>query len=239
MTNDEKISQFLALPRELRDNIYLFLINERRPAPEDPSNAGVRDVHSTKIFFEQCSPKPALLQLKLCSKQTYAETTKILDKYKYDWQYPACLDIMVKGLAIFPTWTSLPVTETLHSQVDISLRLFESWEGGFNTSVYRSLWTYFNHLVFNGPCSRLGGRNRSLPTPLNFTKLRFVIRLCFPTSVDDWYGTYRDVFDRLERLAMDNVGLGHVQTVECCFGAEVRTWRLKQLPTGLTFASRV
>ena len=80
---------------------------------------------------------------------------------------------------------------------------------------------------------------RGLTSPLHIKRLRFDIRLCFPTSVDDLFGTYRDVFDRLERLAMDNVGLGHIEMVEASFGADRRTWRLKQLPTGLTFASRV
>ena len=63
--------------------------------------------------------------------------------------------------------------------------------------------------------------------------------LCFPTSADDLFGTYRDVFDRLEKLARDDVGLGHVDRIEACLGADKRVWRLRQLPTGLTFASRV
>ena len=74
---------------------------------------------------------------------------------------------------------------------------------------------------------------------MHIGRLRFEIVLCFPTSVDDLFGTYRDVFDRLERLASDNVGLGNVEMIEACMGSDRRAWRLKQLPTGLTFASRV
>ena len=239
MTGLETTSRLLNLPRELRDNVYLFLLTEARPAPEDPSDAGERDIYSSTTFFERGSPKPALLQLKLCSRQIYAETTETLSKHHDELEDHAELDIMVKGSAIYPSWTYIPLTCTLNPQINISLRLFESWEGGFNTSVYRSLWSYFNHLVFNGPCFRPDHSTRSLVTPLEIRRLKFAIRMCFPTSADDWYGTYRDVFDRLERLAMDNVGLGHVQEVEACFGTDIRAWRLKQLPTGLTFASRV
>lgn len=244
MTATEGDSRFLDLPRELRDNIYVFLIHESRPPSEDPSDAGKRDVYSSNTYYERCSPKPALLQLKLCSQQVYAETTEIIAKYDDELSVRPELDIMVKGSTIYPTWTFLPLIHTLHTPalrptISISLRLFESWEGGLNTSVYRSLWSFFNHLVSNGPCFRPKYSTKRLGTPLKICKLQFVIRLCFPTSVDDWYGTYRDVFDRLERLAMDNVGLGHVEMIEGCFGSDIRTWRLKQLPTGLTFASRV
>ena len=78
-----------------------------------------------------------------------------------------------------------------------------------------------------------------LPAPLRIGRLRFEIKLCFPTSVDDLFGTYRDVFDRLEKLAFDNVGLGNVETIEARMGPDRRVWRLKQLPTGLTLPSRI
>ena len=239
MTELHNTSHFLALPRELRDNVYLLLLEDQRPPPEDPSDAGERDIYSSTTYFEQRSPKPSLLQLKLCSHQINAEITELITKNDDELDDLAELDIMVKGSAIYPSWTYLPLSRRLNPQINISLRLFESWEGGFNTSVYRSLWSFFNHLVFNGPCYRPNHSTRSLEKPLKIRRLKFAIRMCFPTSADDWYGTYRDVFDRLERLAMDNVGLGHVQEVEACFGTDIRAWRLKQLPTGLTFASRV
>ena len=90
--------------------------------------------------------------------------------------------------------------------------------------------------IFRGPCLI---HDKDLPTPLQVDRLRFEILLCFPTSVDDLFGTYRDVFERLEKLAYDNVGLGNVGTIEACLGADRRIWRLRQLPTGLTFASRI
>lgn len=234
-------SHLLSLPRELRDNVYIFLLHEKRQAPEDPSQPGERDADSSTISYERCSPRPGLLQLKLCSKQIHSEVSDIILKHQDQLSPQAQLDIMVKGSILYPTWTFLPLKPNLYSKISVSLRLFESagWGSEFNTSAYRGLWSFFCSLVFQGPCYRPGHSKRSLTTPLNIGCLRFDIRLCFPTSVDDLFGTYRDVFDRLERLAMDNVGLGHVQMIEACLGADCRAWRLKQLPTGLTFASRV
>jgi hypothetical protein len=238
------ISFFLALPRELRDHIYLFLINDYRNPPDSPSHARDRSANSSSTYFEVQSPKPALLQLKLCSKQLYAEASDIISKHTSPDPGQAHLDIMVAGPTLYPTWLHLPLTRTLQPTIQVSLRLFSpaGWGTEFNNSAYRGLWSLFCSLVFQGPCwydSPHGSRTRGLATPLQVGCLRFDIRLCFLTNVDYLFGTYRDVFDRLERLAMDNVGLGHVEMVEACFGSDRRAWRLKQFPTGLTFASRV
>jgi hypothetical protein len=233
------VSHLLNLPRELRDHIYTFLLNEQHQPPEDPSQTGDRNANSSTTYFQLPSPKPALLQLKLCSKQLYAEVSDTITKNINPEPKPAHLDIMVKGSSLYPTWLHLPLTPHLHPTVNITLRLFESagWGSEFNTGAYRGLWSLFCALVYSGPC--FDHNARGLSSPLEFGRLRFDIRLCFPTSVDDLFGTYRDVFDRLERLAMDNVGLGHVEVVEACFGVDCRAWKLRQLPTGLTFASRV
>lgn len=233
---------FLALPRELRDLIYDWLVNEHREPPKNPDYAGERSPCSSTtpgaIIYESKSPKPALLQLKLCSRQMHAEVHDALNRNMKDDSGPARLDIMVKGSAIWPTWTTLPVTPRLDPTIRIDLRIFEATDFGseFSTGAYRALWSLFNRLIFRGPCLI---HAIDLPTPLIVGRLRFEIMLCFPTSVDDLFGTYRDVFERLEKLAYDNVGLGNVGTIEACLGADRRVWRLRQLPTGLTFASRI
>lgn len=238
-SNDhESPATFLGLPRELRDLIYLYLVQDTRTPPEDPDHAGQREFIS-KIYFEACSPRPGLLQLKLCSRQIYSEVSTTLAKHVTSDAGPACLDIMVKGSLIWPTWISLPNTRCLDPIVHIDLRLFEAkgWGSEFSTGAYRALWSLFNLLVSQGPC--LIHNRRGLPAPLHVGRLRFEIKLCFPTSADDLFGTYRDVFDRLEKLAFDNVGLGNVETIEACMGSDRRVWRLKQLPTGLTLPSRI
>ena len=237
--NNESNATFLHLPRELRDLCYSNLLEYRRHTPEDPEHAGDRAFHN-KTYYEAQSPRPALLQLKLCSRQVYAEVSDVLvssARHRLNDSGPPTLDIMVKGSLIWPTWISLPNTRRFHSIVHINLRLFEAKGSEFSTGAYRALWALFNQLVFQGPC--LNHNRIGLDPPLRIGRLRFEIRLCFPTSVDDLFGTYRDVFERLERLASDNVGLGHVDTIEACMGPDRRVWRLKQLPTGLTIASRI
>ncbi|KAK4610477.1 hypothetical protein CLAFUW4_14221 [Fulvia fulva] len=237
----DRQSALLALSRELRDIVYHSLLNERKRPPEDPHHANDRTPTSQSspgaIYYETQSPKPALLQLKLCCRQVSAEVQDLLAKHVVSHSGPGQLDIMVRGSSVWPTWIALPLASKLDPIIDIELRIFDTTGLGseFSTGAYRALWSLFNRMVFRGPCLT---HSRNLQRPLIVGRLRFNIVLCFPTSVDDLLGTYRDVFDRLERLAYDNVGLGNVGTIEACLGADRRVWRLKQLPTGLTFASR-
>ncbi|EME44359.1 hypothetical protein DOTSEDRAFT_106329, partial [Dothistroma septosporum NZE10] len=206
----------LALPRELRDSVYHCLLNERRRPPEDPDHARDRVPTSQSpgaIYYEAQSPKPALLQLKLCCKGVSAEVEELLAKHVEASSGPGRLDIMIRGSSVWPTWTTLPVTARLDPIINVDLRIFEATGHGseFSTGAYRALWSLFNRMIFRGPCLV---HSRNLLRPLAVGRLRFNIVLCFPTSVDDLFGTYRDVFDRLEKLAYDNVGLGNVDTIE-------------------------
>jgi len=197
--------------------------------PRDPDDAGERDPKSSlpcTIYFEPRIPRPALLQLKLCNRQLHVEACEAIARHvPYD-SGPAHLDLMVKGSSIWPTWRSLPVTPNLSPVIDVSLRIFEAtgWGSEFSTGVSRALWNFFRLLVVHGPCLI---HNHGLKHPLNISRLRFDIVLCFPTSVDDIFGTYRDVFSRLERLAFDKVGMGHIGTIEACLGADRRIWKLR------------
>lgn len=235
-------SALLELPRELRDLIFQQLLDIKEHLPENPDHAGSRDPNwqtPCTIYFEAHSPRPALLQLKLCNRQIHDEVCQILEKHADHETDPAHLDVMIKGSSIWPTWISLPPTRHFSSTVHITLRLFEAKGLGseFSTGAYRGLWTLFNLLVSRGPC--LIHNSTGLRPPLSIGRLRFDIMLCYPTSVDDLFGTYRDVFERIAKLASDNVGLGNVGEIEASMGPDRRLWRLKQLPTGLTFASRV
>lgn len=224
-------STFLGLPRELRDIIYSSLLEERRLPPDDPEHSGPREPDwktPCTIYFEAHSPKPALLQLKLVCQQVYSEVTETLMKPAVSVSGPAHLDVMIRDYYIWPTWLFLPLTTSLHPTVRISLRLCDAkgWGSEFSTGAYRGLWPLINLLVFRGPC--LNHNKNGLATPLLIHRLRFDIAMCFPTSVDDLFGTYRDVFDRLEKLASARVGHGNVHKLEARLGTDKRVWRLKR-----------
>ena len=219
-------SSLLALPRELRDKIYLFLLHEWRQPPEDPSHAGNRIEFSSDTYVETLTPKPALLQLKLCSTQLHAETTSIVKLHQASLSTTAHLDILVKGTAIYPTWLHLPLTPSLDGTIEISIRLF-SPQGGIPpfaqdaASAYRSLWLLFRSIVFKG--AYFYRTTRKLRTPLNIKCLRFDIQLCHG-SMHHQFETSDNVFVGLGWLAKHNVGHDHVERVEACFGSRCRTW---------------
>ncbi|KXL48941.1 hypothetical protein M433DRAFT_456823 [Acidomyces richmondensis BFW] len=227
-------ASILGLPREIRDLIYVQLLCTRTTPPKDPSRAGERDPNSSipcTIYYQVHSARPTLLQLKLCSRQIYHEVRETIIKRLTCPYGQAELDIMLRGSSIWPTWVTLPVTPWLDPVIDVKLRIFEAPGGGseFSTGAYRALWTLFRLLVYHGPCFT---HNRGMTTPLEIERLHFDISFCFPTSVDDLFGTARECFDRLKRLASDNVGLGHIAMMEASLGPDLWAWRLQKLPMG-------
>lgn len=239
VTNQQ--ASLLGLPRELRDLIFHNLLHHSTPPPKDPCHAGDRNPSTSSpctIYFEAHSPRPALLQLKLCSRQLYCEIHELTTKHVPLQTGPAELDIMIQGSSIWPTWTRLPVTTHLDPSIRITLRIFkaEGWDSEFSTGAYRALWTFFRLLVYHGPC--LNHATRALSKPLQIERLKFEIVLGLSSSIDDLFGTYKDVFAKLEKLASDDVGMGHVGMIEGALGADRRVWKLRQSSTGLTVASR-
>lgn len=179
-----RLSSLLSLPRELRNIVYLDLIEEINFEPDDPDHAGERLVNGT-TYIQTQSPRPALLQMNLVSRQLHAEVQDTINQHvSSESEDLAHLDIMVKGPSIWPTWISLPLTQEFPSTVKVSLRLFEAKGYGaeFSIGAYRCLWSLFNMLVFRGAC--FIHHTGQLSEPLRIKRLVLDIRLCFPTSVD-------------------------------------------------------
>jgi hypothetical protein len=256
-TADHKRTSLLGLPRELRDIILLSLVCQTTPPPKNPDHAGPRESTTTSpctIYFSAASPRPALLQLKLCNRQLHAEVRDTLTKHGPSDPLRAQLDIMARGSCIWPTWTHLPVTPTLSPVLSIHLRIFEAlpssdrrapvglYHSEFSTSAPRALYDLLQLLQHKGLCS--SGRSPSTnpnPSPAapKLSKLELNITTLFPTFLghviemddeeeDDLHDI--DILNCMEKTFIGIIQAGPVYWIEARLGGERRAWTRNYRP---------
>ena len=115
------MSQFLLLPREIRDKILAFAITDPKSPPatlhDDPSRSQPKtrwngEPHVKHLLSAE-SYKPSSTALLLTNHQLHAETKDFLRRTPLRY----ALDVMVANeLWLLPTWTCIP---SLSSQIDI------------------------------------------------------------------------------------------------------------------------
>jgi hypothetical protein len=126
------MSQFLTMPRELRDKILLLVLYACRPTPatlEEVEEQQRKTLHGNgsdeSIYYGSSSfytltdaayyalNGPPLL---LCNKQLYQETKAVIDRHGLNYE----LDIkIVNDQYIAPTWKSIPFHAERLNQVNV------------------------------------------------------------------------------------------------------------------------
>lgn len=157
----------LTLPRELRNEIYSYLLetfplelpvdlfNSLRRKWRDGPDGVVRD-----ILYPIPGPKAASLSLLLCNRQIAAEIREAAEQRYKSKRLTTELDICVRGYIVSPTWTFLvmPVPDEATLDVKVELRIVSTEGLARNDGwprqpgvIFRSLLTLLDQFVHNGP----------------------------------------------------------------------------------------
>lgn len=135
---------FLALSRELRDLIYIFLLNASDdPPPSSPADNGERqqlcdkDFRSCKMEFPQTIHIPKTIHISrtallLTTRQIHDEFAACIAWLKKSGrlQVRYKLDCMLyREESVHPTWLSIPVLSKRVDVLEVDIRLFRDWEG--------------------------------------------------------------------------------------------------------------
>ncbi|KAL8771970.1 MAG: hypothetical protein Q9209_002634 [Squamulea sp. 1 TL-2023] len=159
-------SPFFTLPREVRDEIYTFLLLSPIDPPRSPEQAGVRYREDIRDYWENRSvlypphfanngPASALSQ---CNHQLRREILELSTNRSLTKGTKFELDIMLKDCMLWPTWINLyfPVAKMDHLQAN--LRLFDVktgailfWGNGGPGQSFVVLFSLLNRLLYHGP----------------------------------------------------------------------------------------
>lgn len=159
LTQPTSQHNLLTLPREVRDQIYLAVLQTPSPPPPSPKDAGPRSAgyclelphHGCNFYPPAADPHYASETLLLCNHQTNAEIRELLARHEtrgLDFR----LDVMTQGYNFWPTWTLLPGPVTHIRNLEVDVRIFDVHLGNFEPLLH-----LFGGFFHHGPqlfCSK-------------------------------------------------------------------------------------
>ncbi|KAL8797766.1 MAG: hypothetical protein Q9195_000118 [Heterodermia aff. obscurata] len=155
--------RLLSLPPEIRNAIYVAAIHTQRDPPDSPDEAGPRlkeeDTSGwNRAVYYPIGPSswPTHVSLILCNRQVRSEVLDILNRQSRG--LTCRLDCILKGLALWPTWTSYPGLPQKIDHLEMNFRLFDVrsgrdpfWGNGGPGMMLAPLFWMLNHFIHHGP----------------------------------------------------------------------------------------
>lgn len=158
--------ELLTLPREIRDDIYLAVLQLPSEPPPSPEDAGPRIAgfgselpEGKNVFYPtDVYPKYACQNLQACNHQMNTEVREVLvrhDRLERGWDCK--LDLMIHYCDIWPTWTLLPGPITHIRNLEVEMRIFDNCHGnqfgadGGPGRIIRPLFQLLSGLFHHGP----------------------------------------------------------------------------------------
>lgn len=129
-STEEMPSLLLSIPRELRDQILLFVVTTARVPPKDASHPEERNdpegIIPTKefgvLYEKRCQNRTERIPTLLVNRQLHEETLDVIARIPEKHSYK--LDVMlVNEKQLWPTWLALPDLTSRVDKVDVTFRI--------------------------------------------------------------------------------------------------------------------
>jgi hypothetical protein len=166
------LTGLLRLPRELRDEIYVYVFDDREVPPDNPSASGYPISEGTLRFQDSVSQRQLKkLSLAMTNRQLREEVIDYLSPLrKSKGERAAELDIMFEDYVSWPTWIYFPPEATREAPFDLSVRVrvfsvytftrydsvanHDGWNLGDMSAPFLDLLLILKRLVRYGPSFR-------------------------------------------------------------------------------------
>lgn len=170
-----KDTGFLSSPREIRDHIYMNILESRRAAPANPKEAGERlepeKRHSWyAISYDMHKCEIACTSLLSTNRQIFLEVVEMIQRQNRTSEggFEYKLDLMARAQMLWPTWISLPVPIRYFKTLKVDFRDFNNerslrWSGcGGPGAIVRYLLEILSQFLLRGPQFVCGECNRKV-----------------------------------------------------------------------------
>ncbi|CAD6588407.1 MAG: hypothetical protein ASARMPREDX12_003406 [Alectoria sarmentosa] len=156
----------LTLPLEIRDEIYLAVLQSPSEPPPSPKNVGPRFAgYGSEPEWQKCVfyptniyPRYACQSLQGCNRQMNSEVREVLARHDTSERgMDFKLDLMIQDCRIWPTWTLLPGPITHIRNLEVEMRMFDNCRGsqfggdGGPGAIFRPLFHLLSGLFHHGP----------------------------------------------------------------------------------------
>ncbi|KAJ9621527.1 hypothetical protein H2203_007014 [Taxawa tesnikishii (nom. ined.)] len=169
----------LALPRELRNLIYLAILDSESSIPD--SNTAVphrlRTEKPVSSGAHRTGPRNATYWLTVSAELRGLLESGTLSQHKGCTTYHACLSVVGHQMTV--EWLKLPVPVDKAKHLDVTMDFTSAsnrgwWGDGGPDSLTRMLWEPFNMFVHRGP--DFSGKRLEKPLQLESMNVRFITR---------------------------------------------------------------
>ena len=159
-------SHLLSIPREIRDEIYLALLQSPSEPPPCPEYAGPRFAgfgsepeRGNGVFYPtDVYPRYACQSLQACNHQMNTEVREALAHHDTSGRgLDFKLDLMIQNRHIWPTWTLFPGPITHIRNLEVEMRIFDGCQAvqfggdGGPGAIFRPLFHLLSGLFHHGP----------------------------------------------------------------------------------------
>ena len=238
----------LELPLEIRNIIYLDLLNWAHQPPSSPQHAGKRqeerhtrdspDNFSRSVFYATERPKSNGMPLLGLNRQIYDEVSYFLSHHhEGKGKLVHKLDCMIEAAHVWPTWTCIPASALDIRTLEIDFRFFYIWRyinrhnGQGEDNLFARAKTPLCHVLYrlihdDSPLIP------SVPSQGENKIETIIVNLSYhrgppsdkPLCAKMWRRTdfFETIFPAFERLEKSGFWAGKIKKLIFCFGSEVR-----------------
>jgi hypothetical protein len=227
-------SQLLALPRELRDHIYLSTMLQSF----SPPNRALRVIPPSGtdgqiyLWSEVTNPPPwRPLELLQLNHQIRSETFQLISTLQKSNQMEATLDIFAKGSCYTPKFTHLNLglrpKSTLNLTVNLTILSTEHFRahGGVTGFAFKTLLNFLSRFIFQGPTflSHNPG-NETFQTPGPFFLNTLTLNVAFQDDYTPatWPRTVHEIFRMAKGLSLLDTAHLYIGKIRVCTDYEDR-----------------
>lgn len=215
------MANFLSLPRELRDLIYLLSTRSHwdvsSPSRVAPKWPGPNDTS----FWPENNGKWQWIRLLSVNKQVRQEVLDLINDRHKDVTGPlrAAVDLRLRGYAFTPRWSYLDYRlqrqDHLNLDVNLTITTTDAFEHDANSvrdpdNIFRSMLNLLCRFIYNGPGCLEFTPSFETPGP-HFIDI-LSVHVCFEDDYTPatWADTTHEIFRMLKALALLDTAHHHI-----------------------------
>lgn len=224
MGSSSRAATLLSLPRELRDQIYSYLVESHWAPDRVLQSSSFKTIHG-QLHFPSEYAKWQPFRIQYVNKQFYSEVQDFIATHRRTHGVPLALTIDIRGFMYTPTWTHLTYTlQPSDKQIDLHVTLVINTTEAFRRNDgwprqpgqgFRSLLNILNRFMVQGPSFLDFPSAYRTPGPHFVQCLHVHVEFRDHYTMNTWAETVQEIFRCCKALSRLDIAHEYLGKVKC------------------------